>query len=244
MKIKDELRKKRVNILISTIILTVAYYLMALLYVRVSIDRKNIVFFHWVFGNLFGGSIWIDFWQYIFQFVLSLILFFIVPVIIIKYYFKEDLKEYGIQKGKIKFNLIFTIVGACLLPLFLFISNNPELLNEYPLTKLVLGDMGLFITFNLVYILYYIGYEFIFRAYLQFGLEKNKTKKEILVILTIQTLITTLFHIGKPLTELIAAAAVGPIFGYLTLKGRSFIWPVLVFHIGIGIIGNIAPLIW
>jgi membrane protease YdiL (CAAX protease family) len=218
---------------------------MALYYIRVSPTRKNLVFFHWLFGGFFEDSIWIDFWQYIFQFLLSFLLFFIIPLVIIKYYFKEDLKDYGIQWGKKKFNLIWTIVGICIAPLFLFISNDPALLNEYPLTRLVLEDIGLFIIFNLVYIFYYIGYEFIFRAYLQFGLKKENTKRTgIIIILITSTVITTAFHIGKPLTELIAAAAVGPLFGYLTLKGKSFIWPVLIFHILIGIIGNIATLIW
>jgi membrane protease YdiL (CAAX protease family) len=69
------------------------------------------------------------------------------------------------------------------------------------------------------------------------------TKLVIFLIIIIQTIITTLFHIGKPLTEIIAAAAVGPIFGYLTLRGKSFIWPVLIFHYFIGVVQNIAPLI-
>lgn len=244
MKQINHLDKKRSIILITTIGLTLLYYFMALYYVRVSPTRKNLVFFHWLFGS-FLDSTWIDFWQYIFQFFLSFLLFFIVPIIIIKYYFKEDLKDYGIHWGKKKFNLIWTIIGVGISPLFLFISNDPALLNEYPLTRLVLNDIGLFIVFNLVYIFYYIGYEFIFRAYLQFGLKKENTKRTgIILILITSTIITTLFHIGKPLTELIAAAAVGPLFGYLTLRGKSFIWPVLIFHTLIGIFGNIATLIW
>ena len=117
-------------------------------------------------------------------------------------------------------------------------------MQEYPLTWLVRDDIPLFIIFNLVYFIYYIGYEFIFRAYLQFGLKREEmTKLGILLIIIIQTIITTLFHIGKPLTEIVAAAAVGPIFGYLTLRGKSFIWPVLIFHYLIGVAGNITPLL-
>ncbi|MHA1279433.1 MAG: CPBP family glutamic-type intramembrane protease [Candidatus Helarchaeota archaeon] len=69
------------------------------------------------------------------------------------------------------------------------------------------------------------------------------TKKGILVIISISTIFTILFHIGKPTMEILAAAAVGPLFGWLTLRGRSFIWPVLIFHYFIGIAGNIAPLL-
>ncbi|MHA1696036.1 MAG: CPBP family intramembrane glutamic endopeptidase [Candidatus Helarchaeota archaeon] len=245
MKIHKIIDKKRVIILSTTIILSILYYLMALLYIRVSIDRKNIIFFHWLFGPLFGTSNWIDFWQYIYQFLLSFLLFFIVPALIIKYYFKENLKDYGVQWGNKKFNLVWTIIGLAISPIFLLMANDPALLNEYPLTRLVLNNIGLFIIYNLIYIFYYIGFEFIYRAYLQFGLKRNeKNKFELISILVIQTIITTLIHIGKPTSEIIAAAFVGPLFGYLTLKGKSFIWPVLIFHTCIGIIGNIAPLIW
>ncbi|MHA1231174.1 MAG: CPBP family glutamic-type intramembrane protease [Candidatus Helarchaeota archaeon] len=243
INIKNFITKKQLIILITTIILTICYYFMALYYVRISTDRKNIVFFYIIFGSLFGDSIWLDFWQYIYQFLLAFILFFVVPILIIKYYFKEDLKKYAFQWGNKKFNLIWTIIGICIAPIFLF-NNDPSLLHEYPLTRLVLDNIGLFIIYNAMYIFYYIGYEFIYRAYLQFGLINKNTKKELIVIISIQTIITTLFHIGKPLTEIVAAALVGPLFGYLTLKGKSFVWPVLIFHSLIGIIQNIAPFIW
>jgi len=243
MNLNSFFNKKRIIILTSTIILTLIYYFSSLYYIRLSPTRKNIVFFYLIFGELFNYNIWLDFWQYIYQFLMSFILFFIFPVLIIKYYFRESIKDYGICIGNIKFNLLWTIIGIIISPIFLFISNDPELLNEYPLTKLALLNIQIFIVFNLCYILYYIGYEFIFRAYLQFGLKKDSNNKySTVIILTIQTIITTLFHIGKPLSEIIASAAVGPLFGYLTLKGKSFIWPVLIFHTLIGIFTNCAPI--
>ncbi len=237
--LKEKITKKQGQVLITTIILTLLYYFTSLFYVRVDATRKNIIFFHLVFGPLFGESIWIDFWQYIFQFGMAFLLFFIVPILIIKYYFKEDIKEYGIQVGEKKFNLIWTIIGMILLPIIFFVSNSPEITNEYPLTRLVLTNVGLFITFSLVYFIYYLGYEFFYRGYLQFGLKNENTGKfGIILILIIQTLVTTLFHIGKPLMEVIPAMIIGPIFGYLTLKGKSIIWPVLIFHYILGVLMN------
>ncbi len=243
-KSNEIITKKRIFVLVSVILLTILYYFTCLYYERVDADTKNIVFFHWLFGPLFGGNPWIDFWQYIWQFFMAFLLFFIVPLCIIKYYFKEPLKNYGIQWGDKKFNLIWTLIGIAILPAFFFLTD-PELAHEYPLTKLVIGNVSLFIIFNLVYLVYYIGYEFIYRAYLQFGLKNSDSlsKTKYLVIISISTIITTIFHIGKPTTELIAAAAIGPLFGYLTLKGKSFIWPVLIFHYMIGIVSNITPLL-
>lgn len=246
---KKKITKKQVFILGSTILLTILYYFISLYRVHLPPDgnfpegRNSILFFQWVFGGLFNGNKWIDFWQYIWQFCMSLLLFLIVPMLLIKYYFKEKQHDYGFQVGDKKFNLIWTLIGLAVLPAFFFLKD-PGLTQEYPLTGLVRDDITLFIVFNLVYFIYYIGFEFIFRAYLQFGLKREEmTKLGIFLIIIIQTIITTLFHIGKPLTEIIAAAAVGPIFGYLTLRGKSFIWPVLIFHYFIGVVQNIAPLI-
>jgi len=248
-QLKKRITQKQIFILGSTILLTIIYYLIALYRVYLPADayfpagRNSILFFQWVFGGLFNGSPWIDFWQYIWQFCMALLLFLIVPMLLIKYYFKEKQRDYGFQWGDKKFNLIWTLIGLALLPAFFFLKD-PDLLHEYPLTTLVRDDIQLFVIFNLVYIIYYIGYEFIFRAYLQFGLKREgMTKLGILLIIIIQTIITTLFHIGKPLTEIVAALAVAPLFGYLTLRGKSFLWPVLIFHYLIGVVQNIVPLI-
>jgi len=251
-KLKEQITKKRVFILCSTILLTIIYYFTSLYRVSLPPDsnfpdgRNSIVFFQWLFGSLFNESPWIDFWQYIWQFFMSFLLLLIVPILLIKYYLKEKQRDYAFQWGDKKFNLMWTLIGFALLPVYFFIWNDPTLLHEYPQTRLIMGDWRLIIAFNLAAFLYYMGFEFIFRAYLQFGLksEEQIRKKGIILILIIQTIITTLFHIGKPMTEIIAAAAVGPIFGILTLRGKSFIWPVLIFHYGMGIVTNLAALYW
>ncbi|NVM29819.1 MAG: CPBP family intramembrane metalloprotease [Candidatus Helarchaeota archaeon] len=247
--LKEKITRKRILVLSSVIILTIIYYFTSLYRVRLPPDpyfpdgRNCIIFFQWLFGSIID-PVWIDFWQYIWQFFMAFLLFLIVPMLIIKYFFKEEQKAYGWQWGDKKFNLIWTVIGIALLPAFFFLTD-PGLAQEYPLTKLVIGDLPLFIAFNLVYFIYYIGYEFIYRAYLQFGLKGKEElgKKGLIVIISISTVITILFHIGKPPMEIIAVAAVGPLFGWLTLRGRSFIWPVLIFHYLIGIAGNVAPLL-
>jgi ACR3 family arsenite efflux pump ArsB len=171
-KLKAKITKKQVFVLCSTILLTVIYYFTSLYRVSLPPDsnfpdgRNSIVFFQWLFGPLFNGSPWIDFWQYIWQFCMSVLLFLIVPMLLIKYYFKEKQRDYGFQWGDKKFNLIWTLIGFALLPAFFFLSNDPALIHEYPLTKLIVGNIELIIAFNLIYFIYYIGFEFIFRAYL------------------------------------------------------------------------------
>ncbi len=246
----NPINKRRLFVLLSTILLTLVYYFIALYRIRLPPDayfpegRNSILFFEWLFGPLFGGSPWIDFWQYIWQFVMAFVLFLIVPMLIIKYYFKEEKKVYGFQWGDKRFNSIWMLISFPFLIAFFFFKD-PTLAMEYPLTKLINDKLWLLIVFNIIIVIYYIGFEFIYRAYLQFGLKNGEDlgKKGMLGIILISTVITTLFHLGKPLMEITATAATSPIFGYLTLRGRSFIWPVLIFHYLFGIIQNITPLL-
>ncbi len=255
MNFKENTTRRRIFVLVSVILLTVIYYFTSLYRIYIPQElpyfpegRNSILFFDWLFGSLFNGSPWIDFWQYIWQFVMAFVLFLIVPMLIIKFYFKEPQKDYGWQWGEKKFNLIWTLIALAVVPAFFFFSD-PTLAQEYPLTKLEWVDpsafLTLFIAFNLIYFIYYIGFEFIYRAYLQFGLKGKEELGRIglILIISISTVISVLFHIGKPMLEIIAAAAIGPLFGWLTLKGRSFIWPVLIFHFLMGVVQNITPLL-
>ena len=240
--LKDTITKKRLIVLGSVILLTLVYYFTSLYYVRVDPDTKNIVFFHWLFGSVID-PFWIDFWQYIWQFSMAFLLYLVVPMLIVKYYFKETQKDYGWQWGDKKFNLIWLMIGLAIIPVIFLVSNDPAIIHEYPLTKIVVGNLGLLLIFNVVYLIYYVGYEYIYRAYLQFGLKtEDLGKLGIITIIATQTIITTLFHIGKPTMEIIAAAAVGPLSGYLTLRGKSIIIPVLVFHYALGVIMNFAAI--
>jgi len=244
------LSKKQIMVLLSTIFLTLGYYFLALFYVRNSLtpNRKDLVFFHLVFGPIFGDSPWIDYWQYIYQFLMSLALFFIVPTLIIKYYFDEDfmdLKNYGLQLGEKKFNLIWTLIGFSLLPIIFFTASEPTIISEYPLSKLVTQGIGVLLFYHVTYFAYYLGYEFMYRGYLQFGLKTEDTGTlGIILILTIQTIITGLFHIGKPMFEILPAIIIGPIFGWITLKGKSIVIPVLAFHYALGLIIDYGALFW
>ncbi|MHA1279432.1 MAG: hypothetical protein ACTSQ8_19710 [Candidatus Helarchaeota archaeon] len=134
--------RKRLFVLTSVVLLTIIYYFTSLYYVRIDLNTKKLVFFQWLFGSVIDPY-WIDFWQYIWQFFMSLILFLVVPMLIIKFYFKQEQKEYGFQWGDRKFNLIWTLIGFALLPAFFFFTD-PALAHEYPLTKIVIGNIPLF----------------------------------------------------------------------------------------------------
>ncbi|MHA1147520.1 MAG: CPBP family intramembrane glutamic endopeptidase [Promethearchaeota archaeon] len=218
-------------VLISVCLLTVSYWFLALWYTNKSGYTKELVIFYAIFGPIFNYHPWLDFWQYIYQFIMTVIFFFIIPVLMVKYYFKEDYKDYGLKLGKKKAGLILMAIGVILVFLLaLSTCQDPVLNSEYPLSKLIGTSWVVFIFYEAVYFFYFFAYEYMMRGYLQWGLKREgATFKGILLILAIQTIITTLFHIGKPMPEIIAALAIGPIFGYLCLKLDS-IWYVIIVH--------------
>jgi len=228
---KEMFNKKGQIVLISVCLLTVAYWFLALWYTNKSGYTKNLVVFYAIFGPLFNYHPWLDFWQYIYQFLMTVLFFFIIPVLIVKYYFNEDFREYGLKLGKKKTGLILMALGVVLVFLLASFTCQDSILNsEYPLSKLIGRSWAIFIFYEAVYFFYFFAYEYMMRGYLQWGLKReNTTFKGIVVILILQTVITTLFHIGKPMTEILAALAIGPVFGYICLKLDS-IWYVIIWH--------------
>lgn len=166
-------------------------------------------------------------------FLFTTISLVVIPVIVNKVRWKKPLAYFGTQKGEFKIGLI--IVGVFLLatPLFYFSSREQNLIDTYPLTKDVLGRWSFFALYEMSYILfYYIPYEFYFRGILQLGL--SKTWKKWQSILFVSAL-TTLLHITKPWTEILAAFAFGFVFGIIAEKTKSWYY-VCIIHFTAGVL--------
>ncbi|HWB64558.1 MAG TPA: CPBP family intramembrane glutamic endopeptidase [Chitinophagales bacterium] len=230
-KTADELKQRRMVVLFSVIALTVVYWFTALWYNNKTGNSKDLIVFHWLFGRLFPGNPLLDLWQYFYQFAITVILFFAVPAFIIKRYLKED---YNLFRLKFVRHRQALIICAVIYPVVVcstyFTTTDPTLAAEYPLSKLIHISWATFIIYEMAYFFYFFSYEAFFRGYLQFGLASEKPGiKEIIYLLAIQTIITTLFHIGKPTSEIMAAAAFGPIIGYVALRYNT-IWYGLGIH--------------
>ncbi len=193
---------------------------------------------------LFPGVAWRD---QLVSFLVGFILIVVIPCCIIKFFFKEKLSKYGLgwSKDQIKMGLTSLVVLLVVsLPLFYLGTTQPVMQGEYPLFRDTIqkGDWGNFIAFELVYFLFFITIEFIFRGYLLFGLygledkdaiEKVPGSKGPLVFgvyaVLIQMLAYTMWHIPKPAPEYIGALVWGVAVAAIALKIRS-IWPIIIVH--------------
>ena len=134
--------KRQSTVLISGIVLTALYWVVALWYTNKQAYSKDLVVFHALFGN--GADL--DVWQYIYQFVVTVLLFLIVPYCIFRFYLNEDFLSLGIRFVP---NREALIVCAVLYPMVIastyFSSQDPLIAGEYPLSKGIGASWFIFI---------------------------------------------------------------------------------------------------
>jgi membrane protease YdiL (CAAX protease family) len=174
-----------------------------------------------------------DFYSAIYEYLTAFLLMFWVPYFVIKMVFKKKLSDFGLQFGDVRYGLIFLLITT---PYLLWIvyagSSSAVIQNEYPLSKSTMGHLHLFIIVEVFYLIYYVGFEFLFRGFMLFGLEKRYGA---LAAILIQTIPSAIIHIGKPVSESFGAIFAGLVFGYLAIRTRSVFYPLLLHAIiGIG----------
>lgn len=236
------LRYRRFVVLTSALLLTLTYWFLALWYDHKTAHSKNLI----VARCLIPESDWIDLWQYIWQFGMALVLLAFIPFLLTRYVLKTDLKILGLGLGNRPGEAL--MVCAVIYPLVcvstFFSSKDPAIGGEYPLSILVGSSWLVFFAYQVAYFFYFFSYEFFYRGFLQFGLlAQDKSSFSRWAIIVFQTLLTTLFHIGKPGTEIIAAAFAGPVFGYLAIRFGS-VWYGMGIHYIMNILIDYFSLRW
>jgi membrane protease YdiL (CAAX protease family) len=165
----------------------------------------------------------------IFQSLSVFFLFFLVPALIIKFYFRENLKDFGLQKGDFRFGIKFLIIAIIVvLPFIYFSSFQQDFQKEYPLPLIAREKLVFLIVWEFFYLFYYIGWEFLFRGYLLFGLERRLGW---IMAIIFQTLPSTLIHWNKPEAETFSAILAGIVLGAVALRTRSILYPLFLHYL-------------
>ncbi|MDR1384461.1 MAG: CPBP family intramembrane metalloprotease [Planctomycetaceae bacterium] len=158
--------------------------------------------------------------------------FGVLPIIIVKFVFREKLADYGLQKG----NLLRLIRGTLICVPVAFIlgfwtSYSPAYRAVYPYNPAVTNSPGIFLCHAATYLTYYFGWEFFFRGFLQNGL---KDSLGIYNAILIQTMASAMLHFGHPCSEAIASIFGGILWGIIAVRCGS-IWSGFVQHSVLGI---------
>jgi len=178
---------------------------------------------------LFNDAAWTaELWHFSAAFLLMGVL----PALVVKLVFKESLADYGVQRGDTGFSLKALLV---LLPVMVALTypnaRVPAFAAEYPFDRGAGNSSAAFISHAGTYLFYYMGWEFFFRGFMQFGLRGALGDWNAILV---QTLASCLIHIGKPAGEIYGAIAAGLLWGIIVFRTRS-LWAVLLMHWALGV---------
>lgn len=152
----------------------------------------------------------------------QLIYYLLIPLAASWLLFREKPRDYGIRIGRWKPSIILTTVSLGVMALILYgASKIPEFRSYYRMYDIDWPQL------LLSHALYMFAWEFLFRGYMLFGLERSIGKSAVFV----QTIPFVLLHLGKPFLETLACIPGGFILGFIAYRTRSFL-PCFIIHFG------------
>jgi membrane protease YdiL (CAAX protease family) len=158
--------------------------------------------------------------------VSNLIYFLLIPLAAGFLLFRDKPWDYGVRIGRWRMALVWTTVTLAVFSLIVYgASKIPEVYRYYHLYSVnwlpyVLGRVG-----------YMFAWEFLFRGYMLFGLERSIGRSAIFV----QVIPFALLHFGATDLETLVTIPEGFVLGWLAYRTRSFL-PCFIVHIGIDIL--------
>lgn len=162
--------------------------------------------------------------EYLYWFIGDFISFFIAPLLIIKFVFREKIRNYGLSfgdyKAGIKITLIFLVV---MIPLIWIVSSFSEFSLTYPHLTSAKHSWKIFIIYEIGMVIYMFSWEFIWRGFMLFGLKEKFGYYAVLI----QMIPFLILHNGKPAPETFGAIIAGIALGILALRTNSIIYCVL-----------------
>lgn len=167
--------------------------------------------------------------EYLYWFIGDFFTFFILGSLVIKFVLKENLSDYGLKVGDYKAGLLISFVFIFLMAIIIwFVSSTPAFAEKYPHLDSAKDSWNIFLIYELGMLVYMIAWEFIWRGFMLFGLEKRFGFYSVLI----QMIPFVILHNGKPFLETFGAIFGGIALGILAFRTRS-IYYCIITHIGV-----------
>lgn len=200
------------------------------------INHRSGFFLHH-FAALIHDPVIRDLGRFVWYHSLALLLLGVFPALMMKCVWKVPLRSLGFGLGNRKLGLAFLVIALPIALISVIPSSfDPVFQREYPLSKLAGYSVGSFVLWELIYALYYLGWEPYFRGTLLFGLRGSLGD---LGAIFFQTAISCFVHIGKPPGEFLSSLLAGFVFGAAALRIGSFWW-IFVLHWTLGAAMDLA----
>lgn len=158
--------------------------------------------------------------------VLQGVLGFVVPVALLRLGFRRRAAEIGLGTGDLRFGLF---VLALYVPVVLIgtwvLSADPAFQAINPRLRAAVHDWGLFLRYELLFLVYWIGWEYLWRGFMLFGTAPALG----LYAIFVQMLPFAALHFNKPAAEALLSIPGGLLLGALVWRCRSF-WIAVPIH--------------
>ncbi len=176
----------------------------------------------WFEGARFAGVYPYSYWA------LSALLFYIcLPLAAAALTPGQRVRDTGLGLGDAKTGLLLSgLVLALFLPIVALAAKLPDFSNYYPHCSAAKESWSAFMLYEAGQALYFIGWEYLFRGYLLFSLERSMGKLANFV----QMMPFVIVHWGKPELETFGSIIAGLALGMLALRTRSC-WYGALIHI-------------
>ncbi len=154
--------------------------------------------------------------------------------------FKRKPKDYGINLGRVKqwlkeVAVFYLIMLLILLVVFKF----TDMKYYYPLYRKAARGMNYFLLYQGIQFFHMFAWEYFFRGFMLFGLEKKFGKASILV----QTIPFAIMHYRKKPLEAYGSIFAGIFMGLLGLRSRSFL-PCALLHFLVALSADILGIVF
>lgn len=154
--------------------------------------------------------------------------------------FKHKPKDFGINLGHIKKwlkeVLFFYLLMVVILVLAFKFTN---LKNVYPLYRKAAQGWNYFLVYQLIQLFHMFTWEFFFRGFMLFGLEKKFGRASILI----QTIPFAIMHYRKPQLEAYGSIFAGIFLGIIGWRARSFL-PCAILHFLVALTADILGIVF
>ncbi len=185
------------------------------------------------------GNGWLTLSEYLWWGFCHFLSFFLLPCILIKYCFRENIRDYGLRWNEVSKHLVWYAALLALIVFFVVaVSFGRDFINHYPFYKLASRSWLDFLIWESVYICQFIFLEFFFRGFMLTALRPAMGVNAIFVMCIPYTMI----HFQKLPLEAAGAIFFGLFLGILALQSRS-IWGGVLVHVGVAVSMDVAALL-
>lgn len=151
---------------------------------------------------------------------------FVLPAAALLLIFRRSPREIGLGLGDWKFAVV---VAAVYVPMVVvgtwFLSSGADFQSHYPHYHPAATDWGIFLIYEALFLLYWIGWEYLWRGFVLFGTAHTFG----LYAIVVQAVPFAVLHLSKPLPEAVLSLVGGLALGALVWRSRSF-WIAVPIH--------------